>query len=764
MPRGDWAEARAGGPALGMVDLRPPVGVLTYQADGSCSHANPMAAELLGVSRDLLLGEPLGTLGFWRDLGLLELAQAAMKKGISSKGVAPVVNAMGDSLQVDWRLEPVLLAGEGALLVLFMDITRFYEIDAVLRASRERYRQLVDETPDLIFSLDSSGCLTAANKSLAAMAGRSVTDLVGRPLPDVGLPTQLVEQWEQVRPSVLDTGVASEVETAAVMADGTPCVLTSTMRPITSEEGTRTGTRVHATDITQRKQAEKALRLTQMSVDQAADPIYWVGPDAEILYASDSMCRRHGYSREELLGMTIFDLDPDLSTEVWSEHWRRMEKKGSLTLETTHKTKDGSVFPVEVTTNFVEHDGRKYQITFGRDISERKEAEEALRESEERLRQSQKMEAVGQLAGGIAHDFNNLLTAIIGNSYLALAAMSPEDPNRPLVADIYEVGERAAGLTRQILAFSRHQVLRPCVLCLNDILASMEPLLRRTLGEDIELYFFLAADLMDVEVDPSQMEQVLMNLAVNARDALPQGGSLTVETTNVVLDKKYARTHAEVESGPHVMLAVTDTGCGMDKETASRVFEPFFTTKEVGKGTGLGLSTVFGIVKQSGGSISVYSEPGKGTTFKVYLPQASEPASPTEVPSEEKREPAAGGQRILVVEDDPWLRALVVRALSLEGYQVTEAESAGDVRTILKEEGEAFALLLTDVVLPGGSNGPEIAEMLRMRQPGLRVLYMSGYPRNFIVHNGRLDEGIEFLEKPFTPDKLVRRVGEVLGR
>ena len=272
-----------------------------------------------------------------------------------------------------------------------------------------------------------------------------------------------------------------------------------------------------------------------------------------------------------------------------------------------------------------------------RDVTSRRQAEEALVLAEEQLRQAQKMEAVGQLAGGIAHDFNNLLTSIIGNSSLALATMSPEDPNREMLADIKEVGERAAGLTRQILAFSRRQVLRPEIVCLNQVVVGLEPLLARTLGEDVEPPSSWRLICSDTRVDPHQMEQVLMNLALNARDAMPEGGHLVVETANVKLDRAYCRAHPGVESGRYVMLAVSDTGCGMDGETKSHIFEPFFTTKEVGKGTGLGLSTVFGIVKQSGGSISVYSEPGKGSTFKVYLPVSQTTVAPETEPAEEGR-------------------------------------------------------------------------------------------------------------------------------
>jgi signal transduction histidine kinase/ActR/RegA family two-component response regulator len=397
-----------------------------------------------------------------------------------------------------------------------------------------------------------------------------------------------------------------------------------------------------------------------------------------------------------------------------------------------------------------------------RDVTSRRQAEEALLLAEEQLRQAQKMEAVGQLAGGIAHDFNNLLTSIIGNSSLVLATMSMEDPNREMLADIKDVGERAAGLTRQILAFSRRQVLKPEIVSLNQVVGGLQPLLARTLGENVHTSFVLAPGLHDTQVDPHQMEQVLMNLALNARDAMPEGGHLIVETANVELDRLYCRAHPGLESGSYVMLGVTDTGCGMDEKTKSHLFEPFFTTKEVGKGTGLGLSTVFGIVKQSGGSISVYSEPGKGTTFKVYLPVSQTTVAAETEPIDDLKM-KSGSETVLVVEDEASVRELVIRILSRSGYKVMEAGSAEEVETALGKAGPVPDLLLTDVVLPGGASGRDVAERLLGRFPGLRVIFMSGYTQDSVVHNARLDEGFEFLEKPFALEALLGKVRAVLG-
>jgi two-component system, cell cycle sensor histidine kinase and response regulator CckA len=392
---------------------------------------------------------------------------------------------------------------------------------------------------------------------------------------------------------------------------------------------------------------------------------------------------------------------------------------------------------------------------------EKAEALEALRQSQEQLLQSQKLEAVGQLAGGIAHDFNNLLTAIMGYSQLGLSGLADGDPMQRNLGEIKKASERAASLTRQLLAFSRKQVLQPKVLDLNSVVPDMERMLRRLIGEDIGLRTALQPDLGRVKADPGQMEQVIMNLAVNGRDAMPSGGKLTLETANVSLDENYARQHVGVVPGAYVMLAVSDTGIGMDDETQQHVFDPFFTTKEIGKGTGLGLSTVYGIVKQSGGSIWVYSEVGKGTTFKVYLPRVDERAERYKH-AEILADAPLGSETILLVEDADMLRRLAKEVLETSGYRVLEAATGRDAMRIVQENSETIQLLLTDVVMPEMS-GRELANRIAPVRPEMRVLYMSGYTNDAIVHHGVLDEGINFIQKPFSPDALTLKVREALG-
>jgi hypothetical protein len=376
---------------------------------------------------------------------------------------------------------------------------------------------------------------------------------------------------------------------------------------------------------------------------------------------------------------------------------------------------------------------------------------------ESQFHHAQKMESIGRLAGGVAHDFNNLLTVINGYSQMLLAKLSVGDPLRDDLSEIHNAGERAAGLTRQLLAFSRKQVLQPRKLDVNRVVEDMRPMLVRLVGEDVEVRIALQADVGTIHADPHQLEQVVMNLVVNARDAMPGVGKLLVETANIERDESYTRSHPEARVGRYVMLAVSDTGVGMDEETKSRIFEPFFTTKGVGKGTGLGLSMVQGIVAQSGGYVEVYSEPGKGTTFKIYLPAAAEAATDT---GRAPAVPAQGKETVLVVEDQAEVRKFAVAVLKSYGHRVISAESAGDA--LLFCERERIDLVLTDVVMPNVS-GRELAGRLEALRPGIKVLSMSGYTDNVIEHHGVLEQGARFIQKPFSPEELAGRVRGVLG-
>lgn len=490
-------------------------------------------------------------------------------------------------------------------------------------------------------------------------------------------------------------------------------------------------------------------------VENAHDIIYSHDLEGNYTSMNRAGARIIGYSTEEALTMNFSQtVAPDCLEKAREMIAEKLAGINGTAYDLEIVAKDGRHIPVEINSNLVLRDGVPVGVQgTARDVTERKELEG-------QLRQSQKMEGIGRLAGGIAHDFNNLLTAINGYSELSMMQLEVEDPLFSNLQEIKKAGDRAASLTRQLLAFSRKQVLQPKVLDLNLVVSDLERMLTRLIGEDIELQAVLDPELGSIKVDPSQMEQIIMNLAVNARDAMPRGGKLTIETRNTVLDDEYARKHIAVIPGRFVMLAVSDSGTGIDPQLQSRIFEPFFTTKEVGKGTGLGLATVYGIVKQSGGNIWVYSEPGIGTTFKIYLPRTDEEVQTY------KRSPAnepvlRGTETILLVEDEEVVRQLACEVLRGCGYELLKAANGREALLICESHQQPIHLLITDVIMPGMS-GPDLAGRLSEARPDLKILYMSGYADNAIIHHGVLNEGAEFIQKPFSTEGLAIKVREVL--
>jgi len=473
--------------------------------------------------------------------------------------------------------------------------------------------------------------------------------------------------------------------------------------------------------------------------------------------ANAAAYRLAGSRADDIVGRPLRHLIRGEEASIGLNHFRAARAGETRQFVIKVDGPDGSPRWLECTCKPVRDEGEVVAVLFvGRDITREKEDEEALRRSEEQLIQSQKMEAVGQLAGGLAHDFNNLVAVITGYCGFLRQDLPADDARMNDIKEIQAAAESAASLTRQLLAFSRKQVLQPKIVNLNDSVAQLEHMLRRLIGSHIEIRTQLQPDLQLVKADPNQLDQVVMNLAVNARDAMPGGGILSLETENVLLDAEYARTHPGVRPGPHVVLCIRDNGVGMDADTQARIFEPFFTTKDPGRGTGLGLSTVYGIVRQSGGHIWVYSEPGLGTVFKIYFPITEEAAGDRveeTVPDDALR----GTETILVVDDSEALRPVVTRTLRHYGYAVLEAATGDDAARLAEQESNSIHLLLTDIVMPGMS-GPELARTLLRWHPALRVLFMSGYAENAIVREGLRHPRAGFIEKPFSPETLAREV------
>jgi len=528
------------------------------------------------------------------------------------------------------------------------------------------------------------------------------------------------------------------------------------------------GAIANATLYAERKQMEDALRKSEERFRELFDnaPLGYHEYDAEgrLTNVNRTDLEMLGYTAEEMIGQQIwkFNVEGDTLREQVLAKLAGTSPPGR-NLERIYRRKDGTTIPVLVEDRLILDE--KAQIKGIRctiqDITARKRAEEEKESLREQLRQSQKIEAIGKLAGGVAHDFNNLLTVIHGYGELLLNGLHQENRLKQDVQEIINASERASSLTRQLLAFSRKQVLQPKVLDLNAHVSNMDKMLRRMIGEDVELVTLLTKDLGRIKADPGQIEQAILNLAVNAKDAMLNGGKLTIETANAKLDENYARSRVGVPPGDYVMLSMSDTGVGMAPETKERIFEPFFTTKEKGKGTGLGLSTVYGIVQQSGGNIWVYSEPGLGTTFKIYLPTIegdTESLRPAPIPTRLLQ----GSETILLVEDEEMVRKLAYTVLQRNGYKVLEASNGNEALDVVQgRNGNPIHLVVTDVVMPGMS-GRQLADRLASLRPEIKILYMSGYTDDAIVHHGVLDPGIAYIQKPFTPDALASKVREIL--
>jgi two-component system cell cycle sensor histidine kinase/response regulator CckA len=628
-----------------------------------------------------------------------------------------------------------------------------------LIASERRFRRLFEAARDGILLLDAeTGEITGVNPFLEEILGRSRSEFLRHKLWDIGLfedvelcqsTFERLQKERYVRyenlPLRHKSGERIEVE------------FVSNVYEVNGKQVIQCNVR----DITERKRAAKALRESEerfrVTFDQAAVGIAHVGPDGQLLRINQKFCTIVGYSAEELLAGKFQDITypGDLEAELAHVHRMLAGEMQSYSMEKRYVRKDGSLVWINLTDALVRHSSGdpKYFISVVQDITER-------RHLEEQFLQAQKMEAIGRLAGGVAHDFNNLLTVITGYCDILLKRLGDHDPIRQEINEIRTAGERAATLTAHLLAFSRRQIVQPKVSSLNAVVADIQQLLHRLIGEDIRLITTVASGLWLVKVDVGQIGQVIMNLAVNARDAMPNGGTITLQAANISLDEAYARSHVGVEPGPHVMLSVSDTGCGMNAQTKARMFEPFFTTKEQSKGTGLGLSTVYGIVKQHNGHISVDSAEGKGSTVKIYLPRVVAAVEPCDEPLAEVKE-TCGTETILLVEDDDQLRHLTSQILRGQGYTVLEADSGAEALLISEGHPGPIQLMLTDIIMPG-MNGYVLAERLRSSRSDTAVQFMSGYQGDAIWHQGPTSPEASIIIKPFTAERLLHKIREVL--
>ena len=741
------------------VAARAPIGIYRSTRDGRLVSANAAFVQLLGYE---LLSDVLA-LDLGRDVYFGEAEREKWIREIdhhSGTGDFEVRLKRRDGSAIWVRLLCQVVRDEAGQIEYFdgfaHDIGQSKKAEEALRLSEERFALAFHASPVATSITDvATGSFVDVNEQFLQVLGYTREELAGRTSEELGIWVDrgdrefLAQAIREGRPPGQREGLL-RTKTGKVLSvigslqrielGGVPCMLAS------------------FNDLTEHKRARDELLASEeryrLLFENNPQPM-WVFDETTLAFlaVNTAACHHYGYTREEFLSMTIRDIRPredvpGLARALASE--QRAYQKGAAW---RHRKKDGSVIEVEITSHPLEFDGHSAQLVLATDVTER-------RKLEKQLRQSQKMEAVGRLAGGVAHDFNNVLTAILGYAELLSVEVGDRPSALESVAEIRSAGERAASLTHQLLAFSRQQMLEPKVLDVNVLVSNIERMLRRLIGEDIALATVLDSNLGRVRADAGQLEQVVLNLAINARDAMPKGGTLTIETANVQLDEEQAAVQLNAPAGSYVMLALTDTGAGMSADTRANIFEPFFTTKEQGKGTGLGLATVYGIVKQSEGYIWVYSELAVGTVFKVYLPRVEAQVDDT-ASRHASLGPRGGTETVLLVEDETAVRVLTRKILQKHGYNVLEASGGAQAMELVRATSDPVHLLLTDVVMPGIA-GSELASRVAEASPATKVVFMSGYTDDAVVRHGMIDQASNFLQKPFAPDALARKVREVL--
>ena len=630
-----------------------------------------------------------------------------------------------------------------------------------LQTSERKFKAIFDQSVHFIGYIGLDGKVLQANQTALDFIDQSISDVKDVPFWETAWWSHSPELQNKLRNAIhrAARGEWISFEVTHRSAEGMVGYFDFSIKPVRDEFGRTFLLAAEGRNITELKEANQALTEAKNYLDKiinsVADPIFVKNRDHKWVMFNDAFCNFLGFPRERLIGQTDYDFFPESEVHVFWEKDEQVFTSGEENINEETITAAGGEIRTIVTkkTRYRDEKDNLFIVGIIRDITEQKMIEA-------QLRQAVKMEAIGTLAGGVAHDFNNLMTAVIGYSTLFLQTTPEDTPLRKDIEQIKKAGERAASLTQQLLAFSRKQVVQPQVLNLNGVLKEIQKMLERLIGEDIELESRYSPELWQVLSDPTLIEQVIMNLAINARDAMPRGGKLTIETLNTQLDKAYTRHHLELMPGEYVMMAVSDNGIGMDKETQSHIFEPFYTTKAKGKGTGLGLATVYGIVKQTGGHIMVYSEPGQGTTFKIYLPKADGDENIAQPGIRQK--PIAGGREtIFVVEDDDTVRMLTKEILRSYGYNVVEASNGPKALEIANDRQDPVDMLVTDVVMPE-MGGRQVAEALVALFPAMKVMYISGYTDDAIVHHGVLESGVHFLQKPFAPQALAEKVRNIL--
>jgi two-component system cell cycle sensor histidine kinase/response regulator CckA len=734
-------------------------GMAVIEPGGRFVEVNRAFCESLGYSREDLLGMTVADINSPSTAGLVGgRISAVLETGLEVFETTHV-RRDGSVMPVEAVVRRILFGGSPAMLAIQRDLTVRRRAEETVREQARLLKQLIDAIPVPISSKSRDGTIQLCNAAYAHGVGLAPDYIVGKTLAELGIPEP--GQHMEMDDELLAEGSSKFYEGTLKVGDRRPQRMMIGKSPLVAADGQITGIVTFGLDITDRYEAEQALRKSEERFrslfDNAGDPILINDESGRFLDANRAACKALGYTRDELTTMTVGDVDPPEQSATYPDRVARLLKEGTVSFDASHLARDGRVIPSEITSTLIELDGKRAILSIAHDMTERKQAESQRAILEEELRQAQKMEGIGRLAGGIAHDFNNLLTTIRGNASLALTELPPGQGPREDLEQIEQAADRAAGLTRQLLAFARRTVLQPEVIDIGAAVRRLEPMLARLIGEDVIITTIATEGTGFVLADPGQIEQVIVNLAVNSRDAMPDGGMLTIEVAGP--------GEAPVESGEAdhgravITMSVADTGLGMDAETLEHVFEPFFTTKAPDKGTGLGLATAYGIVHQSGGTITARSDPGHGSLFTVRLPAVEATDSPQLEPPNTIPVNRRRSGTILIVEDDAGVRRFARRVLEAAGYRVLVASDGAEALALPSDE--PVALLLTDVVMPG-MNGRDVADRLAAAQPSIRALFMSGHTDKGIVVQGVLEAGLSYLAKPFTSAELIVAVDEAL--
>ena len=677
-----------------------------------------------------------------------------------------LVSLRTSSFETNLAIIGTLLSGFG---ILYLSLCRMVRRTNILYGGNQelsgRLLSLMDNVPGVVYRGLPDWSVTFAGDEITRLTGYPMKDFLDGTLKwrEVIHPEDLEEVKLRFREAVNQREKVLRVEYRIRNRDASLRWLADRRQLVYDAQGRFVYVDGLLLDITARKKSEEALRLTQFAVDRAGDAAYWMGPDGRLIYVNDQACKVLGYSRGELLSMTIHQINPDYPEEAWGAHWEELRRRKTFTVESRHIAKDGRVLPVEVTVNHVEFDGKEFNCASARDIRARVEAQEKSRLLEAQLIHARKMEAIGGLAGGIAHDFNNLLTGILGYSNLIKVKAAPGSEAFAAAGAIQDAADRASLLTAQLLGFARKGKNLTVPVDIHKTIGDVAGLMERTMDKNIRIRRCLAPGPVAVSGDPTQLQQFLMNLAMNARDAMPEGGELTLSTRTVLLDEDFCSSHAGAAPGRYAQIDVADTGMGIPKDHQEKIFDPFFTTKEQGKGTGLGLSMVFGIVKNHGGILEVESDVGAGTLFKVYLPLADGCAEATDAEFSRNAETGSSRGRILLIDDQETVREVCSAMLSTLGYTVTTAADGREGVEQYRRFGKDVDLVIVDMIMPK-LGGRDCFREIKTMNPGVRALLSSGFSLDGSIQE-IMDEGIAgFIQKPYRLEELSDAVTKAIRR